>query len=85
MRILYVGDIMGEVGIATAEETIPQLKEDRDIDLVIAQGENVTGGRGITPEDFLRLSRCAIDFCTGGNWSLNHSSIVPLPGCGAVG
>ena len=77
MNILYVGDVMGEMGVQTVREVLPGLKRERSIDLVIAQGENVTEGKGITPEDFRRLRDCGVDFCSGGNWSLKRPEIVP--------
>lgn len=78
MKILYVGDIMGELGIDVIEHVLPTLRKQRHLDLVIAQAENVTEGRGITPDDFVRLKKAGVDFCTGGNWSLHHSSIIPM-------
>lgn len=78
MSILYIGDIMGEPGIQTVEQVLPKLRSEYRIDLVIAQAENVTEGRGITPSDFVRLQKTGVDFCTGGNWSLHHSSIIPM-------
>ena len=78
MKILYVGDIMGEPGIDVVEHVVPKLRAKHHIDLVIAQAENVTEGRGITPSDYVRLQKAGIDFCTGGNWSLHHSSIIPM-------
>ncbi|MGH7142471.1 MAG: TIGR00282 family metallophosphoesterase [Candidatus Saccharimonadales bacterium] len=77
MNILYIGDVMGEMGIVTIEEIIPKLRRDRSIDLVIAQAENVTDGKGITPNDFERLLACGVDFCTGGNWTLARDEIIP--------
>lgn len=70
MNILYIGDVMGEMGMAAVEKVLPDLRKERDIDLVIAQAENVTEGRGITPSDFERLRKTGVDFCTGGNWSM---------------
>lgn len=78
MRIMYVGDIMGEVGIETVEQLLPELRREYQIDLVIAQAENVSEGRGITPRDFNRLQKTGVDFCTGGNWSLYRSAIIPF-------
>jgi len=69
---------MGELGIQVVEQMIPKLRTKQHIDLVIAQAENVSDGRGITPSDFKRLQKAGIDFCTGGNWSLHHSSIIPM-------
>ncbi|HXE09988.1 MAG TPA: TIGR00282 family metallophosphoesterase [Verrucomicrobiae bacterium] len=77
MNILYIGDIMGEPGIKVVERLLPELRREKKVDLVIAQAENVTDGRGITPEDFKRLQAAGVDFCTGGNWSLYHESILP--------
>jgi hypothetical protein len=78
MNILYIGDIMGDMGIVTVSEIVPKLCLERAIDLVIAQGENVTEGKGISPEDFKRLQKVGIDFITGGNWSPTRSDIEPL-------
>ena len=69
---------MGEMGITTVSEVIPQLRKAKAIDLVIAQGENVTDGKGITLEDFQCLRKTGIDFITGGNWTLFRPEIVPL-------
>jgi metallophosphoesterase (TIGR00282 family) len=76
MNILYVGDVMGETGVEAVEKVLPALRRTRKIDLVIAQAENVSGGRGITAEDFARLRKAGVDFCSGGNWSLHHQDII---------
>ncbi len=78
MRILYVGDVMGEMGLMAVETVLPKLRQDKQIDLVIAQAENVSNGKGITVSDFRRLQKLGVDFCTGGNWSLYHEEIWPL-------
>src|SRR6185312_16685453 len=77
MNILYIGDVMGEMGLQVIEQVLPELRESRQIDLVIAQAENVTEGRGISLEDFKRLHAAGVDFCTGGNWSLYREEIIP--------
>jgi metallophosphoesterase (TIGR00282 family) len=77
MRILYVGDIMGQVGLELVEAVLPKLRKDKELDLVIAQAENVSGGKGITLQDFQRLRQAGVDFCSGGNWSLYREGIIP--------
>lgn len=77
MNILYIGDIMGEPGIQVLEKHLSQIRRDNAVDFVVAQAENTTQGRGITPEDFARLRKAGVDFCTGGNWSLWREEIVP--------
>ena len=78
MKILYVGDIMGEPGMEIVAGVLPQLKKDKQVDLVIAQAENVSEGKGIDPDDFERLQSIGIDFFTGGNWTLHKRAIFPL-------
>jgi hypothetical protein len=78
MNILYVGDVMGEPGIRVIEKIVPSLRSEQQIDLVIAQGENVTDGKGITPDDFNRLQAAGVDFCTGGNWTLHRDEITTM-------
>jgi metallophosphoesterase (TIGR00282 family) len=77
MKILYVGDVMGETGLRVVERVLPALRREKAVDLVIAQAENVTEGRGISPEDFVRLKKAGVDFCTGGNWTLYRPDIYP--------
>ena len=69
---------MGEVGLQVVEQVLPKLRSEQKIDLVIAQAENVTDGRGIVPADYKRLQKAGVDFCTGGNWSLHHDEIIPM-------
>lgn len=77
MRILYIGDIMAEAGLAVVEKVLPRLKREQRIDLVIAQSENVSEGKGLLPGDFLRLKMMGVDFCSGGNHSFVREEIFP--------
>lgn len=67
MKILYIGDIMGDAGIETVSLILPDLKNEKKIDFVIAQSENVSGGKGMLPSDMIKLQKIGIDFFTGGN------------------
>ncbi len=49
MKILVIGDIVGKPGRAVVEREIIRLREERNIDLVVANCENAAGGAGITP------------------------------------
>ena len=48
MRILFVADIFGQTGKRMASIYIPKIVEKNNIDLVIANGENIAGGFGLT-------------------------------------
>lgn len=75
MHVLYLGDIMAEPGIVVVEKLLPELKRTYAVNLVIAQSENVSAGKGITPEDFRRLQKAGVDFFTGGNHSFQRPEI----------
>src|SRR5436305_1226526 len=75
MNILYVGDIFGKPGIQIVSEILPGLIKEKHIDIVIAQGENVSDGRSLLPNDRQRLTEIGVDFFTGGNWSLFREEV----------
>lgn len=77
MNILYIGDVMAEPGIKLVEKILPDLRKEYNIDLVIAQAENLSEGKGILLLDFNRLKKAGVDFCTGGNHSFYREGIFP--------
>ena len=68
---------MGQPGIDIVEKYLGDLVQTKKIDLVIAQAENVSEGKGITVEDFRYLQKMGVSVFTGGNWSLFRKEIVP--------
>lgn len=69
---------MGEAGLALVEKKLPNIIKDYHLNFVIAQAENVTEGKGCSPEDFRRLKQAGVNFCTGGNWSIYQKSLWPI-------
>lgn len=71
MKILAVGDIVGENGLNKLKEILPNLKQREKIDFVIVNGENVAGGMGITEKHFKQMLFSGADVVTLGNhtWS----------------
>ena len=67
MKILAVGDIIGEVGLKKLKEILPKIKEEKHIDFVIVNGENVAGGMGITEKDFNSIIEAGANVVTLGN------------------
>jgi len=78
VKILYVGDVMGEPGIRLVERLLPGLRREHEIDVVIAQAENVSDGKGVRAADFERLRSAGVDFCSGGNHTFAKPDIFPL-------
>ncbi|MFC1656238.1 TIGR00282 family metallophosphoesterase [Patescibacteria group bacterium] len=67
MKILFIGDIIGRPGRDTVKKILPSLKEKYFPDLTIANGENLTHGRGISEETVNDMIRAGVDFFTTGN------------------
>ncbi len=77
MNILFIGDIVGNPGRRAVEELLPRLVDQYFIDLVVANGENASGGIGITPAVADQLLSHGIDLLTSGNHIWKHKEIRP--------
>ena len=76
MKILTVGDIVGENGLRKACEIIPKLKEEYNIDFIIMNGENAAGGMGITENLFKKMINLAgANVVTMGNHTWGKKDI----------
>ena len=67
LRILCLGDIVGRPGRQIIQQKLPALVKERQIDLVIANAENVAGGSGITNSLYHKLRSFGIDVMTLGD------------------
>jgi metallophosphoesterase (TIGR00282 family) len=67
MKILVIGDIVGRPGRVVVERELIRLREERQIDFVVANCENVAGGAGVTPTLADELFRAGVDVLTSGN------------------
>lgn len=67
LNILFIGDIIGEPGLKAVETHINNLKREHKIHFVIANGENLSGGKGIIEKDAKKLFELGINVITGGN------------------
>jgi 2',3'-cyclic-nucleotide 2'-phosphodiesterase len=76
MRVLFIGDIVGSPGRQIVRERLADLVTHRQIDLVIANGENSASGFGITPKIADDLLQNGIDVLTGGNHSWDRKEIL---------
>jgi metallophosphoesterase (TIGR00282 family) len=67
LKLLFLGDIVGEPGRRAVIELLPSLKEELAIDFVVANGENAAGGRGITRKIAIDLMRAGVAVITTGD------------------
>jgi len=67
LKLLFLGDIIGEPGRRAVIETVPIWKKERGFDFVVVNGENSAGGRGITPRITIDLLRAGVAVITTGD------------------
>ncbi len=67
MRVFFIGDIVGKAGRKMLSENLPSIKQNLEIDIAIANGENSAGGNGITKNMAEELFRAGVDAITLGD------------------
>ncbi|MFH2145049.1 MAG: TIGR00282 family metallophosphoesterase [Candidatus Omnitrophota bacterium] len=80
VKILFIGDIVGEPGREAVRKIIPRLKEREQIDFVIANGENAAGGSGITPKIFHELISYDVDVVSSGDHIFKKKEVLDIIG-----
>src|SRR4030067_156985 len=78
MWVLFVGEVVGKPGRRAVREFLSRLRSHRDIDLVIANGENVAGGVGLTGPVARELFDAGEDGRRGGNHTWDKREGLPL-------
>jgi len=77
LRVLMIGDVIGRPGRQAVEALLPRLREEHQVDLVLANGENAAGGIGLTPATAEELLRSGVDVITSGNHIWHYKEIIP--------
>ncbi|MBI5016732.1 MAG: TIGR00282 family metallophosphoesterase [Deltaproteobacteria bacterium] len=76
LSILFLGDVVGAPGLRAVERLLPSLAVRERADLVVANGENVAGGLGITAETARDLHRAGVQVITTGNHVWDKKEIL---------
>jgi metallophosphoesterase (TIGR00282 family) len=77
LRILCLGDIVGRPGRQIVHDKLPAVVRQHNVNLVVANAENVAGGSGITQNLFSKLRSYGVDVMTLGDHVYRKSDIVP--------
>src|SRR5438876_529690 len=77
LRLLCLGDIVGRPGRQVVHDKLPTIVRERQIDLVIANAENIAGGSGITQNLFNKIRSYGVDVVTLGDHIYRKNDIVP--------
>lgn len=75
MKILAVGDIVGDIGLRKLQELLPKIIKEENIDFVVVNAENTSSGMGLTLKDFNELLKLKIDAITMGNHTWGKKDI----------
>jgi hypothetical protein len=80
MRLLFVGDIVGQPGVSFLKEAIRPLLAREALDLVVANAENAAAGSGITPSIFRQLRDAGVDAVTLGDHIYKKREFITVLG-----
>ena len=78
MKILFIGDIVGEPGRRAVKRLLPKLRDQHGLDFVIANGENSAGGNGITPKMADEIFSAGVDAITSGDHLWDQKEVMEL-------
>lgn len=77
MKILFIGDIVGRPGRRAVKQFLPDLKNELQPDLIIANCENICHGSGISEDTINEMLEAGVQFFTSGNHVFAQKKILP--------
>jgi metallophosphoesterase (TIGR00282 family) len=78
LKILFIGDIVGEPGRRAVSIILPRLRRQHEVDVVIANGENSAGGSGITPKTAEEIFAAGVNIITSGDHLWDQKEVIGL-------
>ena len=75
MRLLLIGDIVGKPGRQIVGQAMHGLRQEEQLDLVVANAENAAGGSGLTPAIYRELIHAGVDVITLGDHAFRRREI----------
>ena len=78
MNILLVGDIFGECGMDYVRSELKYIADRENVDVVIANAENASGGNGLSYSDYDTLMDLGVDVITMGNHTFGRKDILKI-------
>ena len=76
MRLLFLGDVVGRTGRAAVAEHLPRLRRDWALDFVVVNGENATGGMGLSGAHAALLLEAGADCVTLGDHAFDQREMM---------
>lgn len=76
MRVLFIGDVVGSPGRRALKEILPGLRKEQRINVIVANGENAAGGRGLTMRTAKEMFGAGVDIISSGNHIWDQKEII---------
>ena len=76
MRVLFIGDVVGQPGRRALSVLLPDLRHELTIDVIVANGENAANGRGLTLKTAREMFDAGVDIISSGNHIWDQREIV---------
>jgi metallophosphoesterase (TIGR00282 family) len=77
-NVLAIGDVVGKPGRLILQEKLPELREKWNVHFVVANGENVAGGSGLTENLVNKMLNAGVDAITTGDHIWKRQEIASL-------
>jgi 2',3'-cyclic-nucleotide 2'-phosphodiesterase len=78
VKLLFIGDIVGQPGRRAVKELLPELRKRHLLDVVVANGENSAGGSGITVNTATEIFEAGVDIITSGDHLWDQKEVMDL-------
>ncbi len=78
MKLLFIGDVVGDVGCRFLQKKLPALKRELGVDMTVVNGENSADGNGITTFSARQLKQAGADIITTGNHAFQRKNELRL-------
>ena len=78
MNILFIGDLVGHVGMREFLRQLPSLKAEYSPDCIIVNGENIVDGKGLSDAEAKELFDAGVHCITTGNHIWENWKARPL-------
>ena len=78
MKLLFIADIVGHPGRQAVKELVPRLRQQHQLSVVVANGENAAGGSGITMNTAEEIFSAGVDIMTSGDHLWDQKEVMGL-------
>jgi metallophosphoesterase (TIGR00282 family) len=78
VKLLFIGDVVGEPGRKAVKALVPKLRSELGLNIVIANGENSAGGSGITVSTANEIFKAGVDIITSGDHLWDQKEVTQL-------